>query len=770
MALNAGTVQASAELNTRGFMRGLSDMKSKGRRAARQIGQTMRRAGSLMTGALTAPLAGAAGMALKTASDFEQLEIQLNTLAGSTEEGAVAFEKLEKFSATTPFQLDELARANNIILGATGSTEEALTAVEMLGDVSAATGARISDLAVTFSNAANEGKLMTRDIREFINRGIPLPRILAESMGVAEDAIFDLASQGKITFNVLEQALQDATSEGGLYANATEKAANSIQGAFSNLKDNVKLALADIGDAINNTFDISQTAREISGTIQRLTDWFNGLSEETRKMAFTVAGLIGAGGPILIALGALTSAFAAISWPVVLGVGAFGAASATIISNWEEVEQYFTSGGGAQMWDDFKGIISEFKTTAISLWETFGDDIMGITKSSFGIVLKTVETSLSGILEVMKKFNGNFDDELDIFEDHWLTTLRKIDSKIVGFTISAAKKLGQTFNLIDTEYDKIVREFEKRDLEFDFGLVFSDEDRKRALAFLGKVKTMEARASVGIDVPEDVIIPAELPSIKELMGNSDLAGDKIPVPPINVPVNIQKPEDKVIMPELPSADQLQAEFGQINLGEAILPPGSLGKLQERLQILRQEMKFATTTEGIDKIKGKIQLTKDQIAQLTGTVKKSGAVWQGFAQTVGNALQQAVIHGKELGSILSSVAKQLASKAIMTGLSFLLPGGAVAGETGFFNALFGGTFHDGGLVPGSGEKMIMAQGGEMVLTPDQQRALGGMIGSNNQPTMNYSSMKKAFQEAIRSETQRLGPNEIFAMNAKGSRGF
>src|SRR6056297_891728 len=81
------------------------------------FGDTATSLGTGLSSTVTLPLVGLGGVALKTASDFEQLEVRLKTLTGSAEAGAEQFQRLQQFSAGTPFQLQDLVKANNTLLG-----------------------------------------------------------------------------------------------------------------------------------------------------------------------------------------------------------------------------------------------------------------------------------------------------------------------------------------------------------------------------------------------------------------------------------------------------------------------------------------------------------------------------------------------------------------------------------------------------------------------------------------------------------------------------
>ena len=180
--------------------------------------QTAKLGKSLST-KLTAPLVAVGGLAIAQAAKFEKLQTTLNVLTGSAEKGAKAFKNLVKFSAGTPFQLDQLVKANNTMMGFGISADEAASHLKAIGDIAAVSGGDLQGITVAFSQVAASGRLMGQDLLQLINNGVPIIDMLSNSMGVAKSEIKGMVSEGAVTFPVLLKAFQDATSEGGKFHN-----------------------------------------------------------------------------------------------------------------------------------------------------------------------------------------------------------------------------------------------------------------------------------------------------------------------------------------------------------------------------------------------------------------------------------------------------------------------------------------------------------------------------------------------------------------------
>lgn len=350
-------LQVSIGADIKRLERGLS----KAQRRIQDAGRSMQRVGRSLTMAVTAPLAGVGGMALKTAADFESLQQSMNILNGSVEEGTRNFERLQEFSATTPFQLNELAQAQNMLQGFGQSADDAFESMQMIGDIAAVASGDIQGIGIAFGQAAAEGRLMTRDIRQLINQGVPAIKLLADTMGVAQSEVLDLASEGEISFEILQESFRDATSEGGMFANGMAKQAQTLAGRFSTMKDNINLALGAVGDTMGGL------AKNVMGSVIDMTKAFRDMDEQTRQLIAT-AGILAAAIPPLIFLGGkLLTVFSALISPIGLAVAAIGGLvviSKNLYDNWEVIEaELINLWDGIELaaWKIVEGIFDAFK-------------------------------------------------------------------------------------------------------------------------------------------------------------------------------------------------------------------------------------------------------------------------------------------------------------------------------------------------------------------------------------------------------------------------
>ena len=261
---------------------GLRSGLQKAEKSLQKASRRMSAVGRDLSMTLTTSIGGLGFAAIDAAMDFEVLETQLSVLTGSAEKGAKAFKRIADFSAKTPFQLEDLVKANNTMMGFGLASDEAFQSLQMIGDAVAATGGDMDRIAVAYGQSIAANRVDARDILQFINNGIPIMEMLADVMGVNVSEVKELASQGKVTGEVLQAAFTKATSEGGKFAGATEKLAGTLRGVFSTVKDNIRLALGELGKDITDSFDIKAIADKFVNSLQRVVAIFKSLTPQQK--------------------------------------------------------------------------------------------------------------------------------------------------------------------------------------------------------------------------------------------------------------------------------------------------------------------------------------------------------------------------------------------------------------------------------------------------------------------------------------------------------
>lgn len=181
--------------------------------------------------------------------EFQQIEIALETILGSEREAATLMNQLRETAAKTPFDMKGIANGAKQLLA---YGEDAATVNETLiklGNIAAGLSQPLGDLVYLYGTMMTQGRLYTQDFNQFVGRGIPMIKELAEYFGVAESEVRGLVEAGKVGFPEVQAVINSLTEEGGMFFNLMEKQSTSVIGKISNLGDAWDAALDKMGES-----------------------------------------------------------------------------------------------------------------------------------------------------------------------------------------------------------------------------------------------------------------------------------------------------------------------------------------------------------------------------------------------------------------------------------------------------------------------------------------------------------------------------------------
>lgn len=300
--------EAQAQLNTtaqglktaEGYMNSFGDATS---------GSSKSLAGAIAQGTIMAGLfSKLSSAALAAAKSFIQSGIGYNAqiesytvgftnMLGSAEAAQQAMAKIQEDAARTPFNVEALTQANQLLISAgenAGYSEKVILALGNAVNAAGGGNAELSRMAQNLQQIANVGKAASIDIKQFAYAGINIYQVLADYTGKSVQEVQNMT----ISYDLLSQALIAASEEGGRYYGAMETQSQTMNGRMSTLQDNVKqlagLLTGDLssgaGVVIGNLNDMLVAAQEayktdgwigLAGAITGLTEPIN-----TAKNAF----------------------------------------------------------------------------------------------------------------------------------------------------------------------------------------------------------------------------------------------------------------------------------------------------------------------------------------------------------------------------------------------------------------------------------------------------------------------------------------------------
>lgn len=296
------------------------------------------------SGAALAGLTAAIGGAVNEAAKIETITTQFEVLTGSVLGARKAVQQLQEFSASTPFSFEQVSTAGRQLLAFGFSVEELTPRLQQLGDVAAASGNSVGELTTIYGQVAAAGKLTGERLLQLQERAIPIGPALASTLGVAESAVRDLVSQGKVSFKDFEAAFASLNKEGNFAFGGLEKVSGTLEGKISTLKDNFSLLASEFGaQFLPAAKQATQALIDLFGQIRQNPELIQTAARFARITvgALAIATAVGIAGvalakiaAVFVTVGGAVAGLVAFFNPLTLAISAIGAVVGALVLKW----------------------------------------------------------------------------------------------------------------------------------------------------------------------------------------------------------------------------------------------------------------------------------------------------------------------------------------------------------------------------------------------------------------------------------------------------
>lgn len=294
---------------------------------------------------------GALGLAsVKAAGQMEQTRIAFTTLLKDGEKAKSFLSELEKFAASTPFELPGVLDASKRLLAFGFSAEQVIPILTAVGDSAAALGIGeegIQRLTLAIGQMQAKGKVSAEEMLQLAEAGVPAWEMLANKIGTDIPTAMDKASKGQISAAEGIQAVISGMNS--KFGGMMEQQAQTVNGIMSNIQDSVSQTMVVIGDELIEAFDIKAALKGaqdaigefadkvktmgLSNAIRDLPVWFTG------SMAVIAGAIMGVAIPAIVALvGTLYTlgvGAGIISAPFIAAGAVIGGVAYAIFENWD---------------------------------------------------------------------------------------------------------------------------------------------------------------------------------------------------------------------------------------------------------------------------------------------------------------------------------------------------------------------------------------------------------------------------------------------------
>ncbi len=176
---------------------------------------------------------------VEIAAQNESTLTSFQNLTGSLGTARDLYEDLIDTAARTPFEVSQYTSAAKTLLGFGQTADQTKRSIDFLSAAAAAGGGALQSMAINFGQISAAGKASARDLREFINQGIPINQLLA-----------DIGKEGSKSFADIREAFENAISEGGRLENTLAAQSKTFEGLASTVRSQVNIALGELGTAV----------------------------------------------------------------------------------------------------------------------------------------------------------------------------------------------------------------------------------------------------------------------------------------------------------------------------------------------------------------------------------------------------------------------------------------------------------------------------------------------------------------------------------------
>ena len=399
----------------------LTDTTSK---AISSLGSGFSKAGTVLTAAITAPLAiagvKAARWASQTAANAEQVDIAFNTMLGP-ERAKKMIADLVEFAKTTPFEMAGLNKATQQMLAYGFAADDVIPMLTDVGNATAALGAGqqgIDAITRALGQMHGKGTAASQEMMQLTEVGIPAWEYLAKALHTDVAGAMEMVTKKAVSADVAIAAIRAGMQ--GDFGGLMIKQSRTLTGVLSNLADAATATIMKMyqTDSYKKMTDaLSKLADPIQKLVESLMPLFERGMEALASMATNAAnainqmsasdiqtiaksiGMLAGTGPSLLVIGKSMETAGKM-------LGAFSKASGTVASGLSVIKGIIpgtlstVAGLSTGFKTSFGGIASvvqdKLETAILYAWE-FRDSLLKAFSSSITSKLGGVGNAIAGV-------------------------------------------------------------------------------------------------------------------------------------------------------------------------------------------------------------------------------------------------------------------------------------------------------------------------------------------------------------------------------------
>lgn len=408
----------------------LTDTTSK---AISSLGSGFSKAGTVLTAAITAPLAiagvKAARWASQTAANAEQVDIAFNTMLGP-ERAKKMIADLVEFAKTTPFEMAGLNKATQQMLAYGFAADDVIPMLTDVGNATAALGAGqqgIDAITRALGQMHGKGTAASQEMMQLTEVGIPAWEYLAKALHTDVAGAMEMVTKKAVSADVAIAAIRAGMQ--GDFGGLMIKQSRTLTGVLSNLSDAATATIMKMyqTDSYKKMTDaLSKLADPIQKLVESLMPLFERGMEALAAMATNAANAINQMSASDIQTIAKSIGMLAGTGPALLVIGKSMETAGKMLGAFSKASSVVANGLSV-----IKGIIPGTLSTVAGLSTGF--------KSSFGEIAAVVQDKLETAILYAWEFR---DSLLKAFSSSIASKLGGVGNAIAGVLGPALTSLG----------------------------------------------------------------------------------------------------------------------------------------------------------------------------------------------------------------------------------------------------------------------------------------------------------------------------------------
>ena len=185
--------------------------------------------------------------AVKSFAEIESIKTQLGVVFSNQTQANSMFGEISQYAVKSPFGVQQTSELAVLLKQSGVYASDLMNTLKMIGDTAGGNMEKMKRIANNYAQIVSIGKASMLDMRQFAYAGIPIFEAVSKELGVSQQELRKLISDGKVTSDIIEKVFKDLTGINGIFENATEKGAQTLKARLQNLQDAKQLAFGEGG-------------------------------------------------------------------------------------------------------------------------------------------------------------------------------------------------------------------------------------------------------------------------------------------------------------------------------------------------------------------------------------------------------------------------------------------------------------------------------------------------------------------------------------------